>query len=600
MKFLRTSTERKQKSLRATDTTNERGVAVPTTDSNPARRLTTSNYGSDVSLSDGKGSDSDSTGISKAKSTMGSVANTTVSTCGCSSRSKKVRFDVVEIRHYERIASDNPCCSSGPPIGIGWNFIETQKSKVNDYEESRGDRKFYLDTVLSRSEREHLLLEWGVNMRTMAASVRAATKTKFQRKQTVINTRKLTKLEKVIDITFRQFKKIVLTREHIDHEVESVATTSAENFESDSSAEYIKSLVTETDEESSEKLIKNVLDLADECNEDNISTANSEEFSLGATTLGATSTYSPSIIEIEKFYEELERELFGESDDLPSMLGQTLEVPEESGRNITKLNNNRTNDVLTPNEMHSEATSRSHPDTENLLLRYPRDESQNASYHDGNLIDAQNRSYTYHDPNSSMRGTPHQYHSIENHYVRGTSQPLHAVDDESHPIATSFHREYNDPTIDHSSLPCVPIHRQTISSFQNGINQHYTQYNNGYIEDIDSQQYNHSHFCREQNGSSNTQFSLHTEHQQRYPDSYHQPLYQPTIHSSSVGSCYSQYNISNNHNSFSAHGDSNFDGPQVYHMPLHGPLTADQWMDGTDRACPCCNVNSVVTITEGD
>lgn len=41
----------------------------------------------------------------------------TVTTCGSWSRAKKVRFDIVEIRNYERIASDNPCCSSGPPIG---------------------------------------------------------------------------------------------------------------------------------------------------------------------------------------------------------------------------------------------------------------------------------------------------------------------------------------------------------------------------------------------------------------------------------------------------------------------------------------------------
>ncbi len=48
---------------------------------------------------------------------VNSVNETTVTTSGSSSRAKRVRFDVVEIRDYERIAGDNPCCSSGPPIG---------------------------------------------------------------------------------------------------------------------------------------------------------------------------------------------------------------------------------------------------------------------------------------------------------------------------------------------------------------------------------------------------------------------------------------------------------------------------------------------------
>jgi hypothetical protein len=48
------------------------------------------------------------------------TSKTVSTTCGSSSSKsmkKKVRFDVVKIRKYERTVSDNPCCSSGPPIG---------------------------------------------------------------------------------------------------------------------------------------------------------------------------------------------------------------------------------------------------------------------------------------------------------------------------------------------------------------------------------------------------------------------------------------------------------------------------------------------------
>ena len=64
----------------------------------------------DGSLVFGRRADSVSTGVE-------SVNEKTVTTCGSSAGPKKVRFNVVEIQNYERIASDNPCCSSGPPIG---------------------------------------------------------------------------------------------------------------------------------------------------------------------------------------------------------------------------------------------------------------------------------------------------------------------------------------------------------------------------------------------------------------------------------------------------------------------------------------------------
>ena len=59
----------------------------------------------------------DSRRTGSVSTALNSVNERTVTTCGSWSRGKKVRFDVVEIRNYERIASDNPCCSSGPPIG---------------------------------------------------------------------------------------------------------------------------------------------------------------------------------------------------------------------------------------------------------------------------------------------------------------------------------------------------------------------------------------------------------------------------------------------------------------------------------------------------
>jgi len=105
-----------KKSLRLdTDAQQRRSPTSPIdSDVNLTSCLKKSYYDTDGSISYNGKLESDS-----LASTIDSIATVrTATTCGCSSRrSKKVRFDVVEVREYERAANDNPCCSSGPPIG---------------------------------------------------------------------------------------------------------------------------------------------------------------------------------------------------------------------------------------------------------------------------------------------------------------------------------------------------------------------------------------------------------------------------------------------------------------------------------------------------
>ena len=70
------------------------------------------------SIKGGKNSESDLIRLSMESFTVeSSFTRSTETISGCSSGSKKVRFNFVEIQHYESILSDNPCCSSVPPIG---------------------------------------------------------------------------------------------------------------------------------------------------------------------------------------------------------------------------------------------------------------------------------------------------------------------------------------------------------------------------------------------------------------------------------------------------------------------------------------------------
>lgn len=51
--------------------------------------------------------------------------------------SSKVSFTTIEIREYERIVGDHPEAKVGPPMAIGWAFVEKEITTVEDFESER-------------------------------------------------------------------------------------------------------------------------------------------------------------------------------------------------------------------------------------------------------------------------------------------------------------------------------------------------------------------------------------------------------------------------------------------------------------------------------
>lgn len=101
-----------------------------------------------------------------------------------------VSFDQVNIREYERILGDNPSCTSGPPLSIGWKFSPSPMViSVDDYESGKGDIPRYKSQFLVPKDiREKMLKEHaGVSRREIVATVRGIQKQKSQRRKTAAN-----------------------------------------------------------------------------------------------------------------------------------------------------------------------------------------------------------------------------------------------------------------------------------------------------------------------------------------------------------------------------------------------------------------------------
>ena len=139
---------------------------------------------------------------------------------------KGVDFSTVSIRFYERIISDNPACMQGPPIGIGWMYksLETRRGdssrcpldisiassdqlfnrsnhsdlsnmktskylySVQEFEELRHNRRLSgPELVLTRQEREAMLLQWGYTSQDLAKAIRSTRAAQNKRRQTINN-----------------------------------------------------------------------------------------------------------------------------------------------------------------------------------------------------------------------------------------------------------------------------------------------------------------------------------------------------------------------------------------------------------------------------
>jgi hypothetical protein len=294
---------------------------------------------------------------------------------------KKVRFNAIQIRDYERIVGDNPSCTSGPPLSyvqcsvgfekklgtklifsfinvsvqicsIGWKYGKTAIIDVNSYESARQYRKNSIRLILSREEREALLLNWGASFHDIVESVRGNIKVKNQRRQTVTNLGKVERIEEAFESATRKLKRALMLRRSTGNKAKRLqeqanlaqsALASLKIAEDRALSEIRRARIPTREEPEKDDLENYELSVAvsnfgrsapidskirrSGHGDPRVIVSEEEDFfnSQDGFTMGGNST-TYSQLEIERFYRELELEMFGD-EELPSMVGQTLELP---------------------------------------------------------------------------------------------------------------------------------------------------------------------------------------------------------------------------------------------------------------------------------
>jgi len=126
----------------------------------------------------------------------------------------QVSFQNVDIREYDVTVGDNPSCTFGVPISIGWKFNAQRSVSLDEYETVRpsGERRTQKQMLLPSKERESILREAGIARSSMAKAIRESNRTKSKRAQTVNNMGSTHRFEQGIESGMRKFKRAIFRR----------------------------------------------------------------------------------------------------------------------------------------------------------------------------------------------------------------------------------------------------------------------------------------------------------------------------------------------------------------------------------------------------
>jgi hypothetical protein len=132
-----------------------------------------------------------------------SCSNTTAD----SSSKKAVSFGLIEVREYNRVVGDNPAVRVGPPMSIGWEFVQKEAVSVDVYEKEKLPRTSHL--CMGNFTRKSVLREaFGVSSEEIRVAEKIVRKIQKQRCQTRKRGKAVTAIEYAVESAKRKMHRI--------------------------------------------------------------------------------------------------------------------------------------------------------------------------------------------------------------------------------------------------------------------------------------------------------------------------------------------------------------------------------------------------------
>ena len=113
-----------------------------------------------------------------------SSSNSTIETyCEDTKENRRVSFGRILIREFNIELGDNPSCSVGPPLTIGWQYYDVSSSDVDDFEETRPPRRCKRQMIIPSSVRADILTDVGYSLKDILEVIDTIDKCKKLRKK---------------------------------------------------------------------------------------------------------------------------------------------------------------------------------------------------------------------------------------------------------------------------------------------------------------------------------------------------------------------------------------------------------------------------------
>lgn len=146
---------------------------------------------------------------------LGNNSNRTLGTYDSSSSEnpdpllkRNVSFHTMEIREYGVVLGDNPSCSSGPPVQLAWNPLDSTELRIDDYEEHRPPRRDRAEMLMSYNVRWwSLMRESGYTVSQLKRATDSCQEARKARQRTVRKIRRQEKINDTLTAPMRSLKK---------------------------------------------------------------------------------------------------------------------------------------------------------------------------------------------------------------------------------------------------------------------------------------------------------------------------------------------------------------------------------------------------------
>uniref|UniRef100_A0A7S2VI43 Uncharacterized protein n=1 Tax=Entomoneis paludosa TaxID=265537 RepID=A0A7S2VI43_9STRA len=115
-------------------------------------------------------------------------------------------------------------------ISLGWSYGKENSIEIDEYESNRKPRRSQIDLVLTRQEREEILLDWGASFQEIVDSIRSNIRQKNQRRHTVNTLGRYDKWEEMMESAGRRLKRTILLQKTSGQRAKELSAQVQPNF----------------------------------------------------------------------------------------------------------------------------------------------------------------------------------------------------------------------------------------------------------------------------------------------------------------------------------------------------------------------------------